>query len=58
MVISKHFSPKMSPGFAVVLCSVLGLHAVAQQFTDADWFSLGGIPGANNVVNAAAIDAS
>src|SRR5438105_9121405 len=41
---------------AIILCS--DLSAPAADFTDANWLSMGGIPGANGRVYATAVDSS
>src|SRR2546427_4991760 len=40
------------------IASSLNLSAAPANFTDANWISMGGLPGANGVVYAAAVDGS
>src|SRR5438477_4362509 len=46
--------------FAVLVFSLVCLHAAvaATSFSDANWISMGGIPGANGPVDAAVVDDS
>jgi hypothetical protein len=51
----KFFQARVLCAVALVMASSLGL---AATFTDANWLSMGGFPGANETVYAAAADGS